>query len=123
MPYVIFLLVFLGEVAVRALFGVQDFTATFFHGVTAGLIVLGLDMLCYLISPPKPQIDFFDEPEPQGCPEEWDEAPGGQPPCRYCRYRACTAGNRLAEPGCGALHRPPRPARPVRPAPPRGPAR
>jgi len=49
MTYTIFLLVFLGEVAIRALFGIQDIPAAFGHGFLAGLIVLGVDFVSYFI--------------------------------------------------------------------------
>ncbi|KUG30021.1 hypothetical protein ASZ90_000087 [hydrocarbon metagenome] len=49
MTYVAFLLVFLGEVAIRALFGIQDIPAAFGHGFLAGLVVLGVDFVSYFI--------------------------------------------------------------------------
>jgi hypothetical protein len=48
MCYAAFLLVFLGEVAVRALFGLDaDHLAAFGHGVAAGLVVLLFDFIAY----------------------------------------------------------------------------
>lgn len=43
-----FLLVFLGEIAARALFGLDaDHLAAFGHGFVAGLVVLGIDFIAY----------------------------------------------------------------------------
>ncbi|WP_176630227.1 hypothetical protein [Desulfolutivibrio sulfoxidireducens] len=39
------LLVFLGETAVRALFGIPDFVSAFGHGILAGLVVIGIDCI------------------------------------------------------------------------------
>ncbi|WP_176637094.1 hypothetical protein [Desulfolutivibrio sulfoxidireducens] len=49
MIYTVFLLVFLGEVAVRVLLGIPDFVSAFGDGVLAGLVVLGIDFILYSI--------------------------------------------------------------------------
>jgi len=50
MIYVAFLTIFLGELAGRAIFGIPFApTTAFWHGVLAGLAVLGLDIIQYVI--------------------------------------------------------------------------
>lgn len=45
MIYIVAMLVFLGEYAIRALLGIPDFVSAFGHGVLAGLVVIGIDVI------------------------------------------------------------------------------
>lgn len=50
MMYLVFLLVFWGELGIRWLFGLEwDATPAFFHGMGAGMGVLLMDFIAYAI--------------------------------------------------------------------------
>ena len=49
MIYAVFLLVYFGEMFIRALFGTQDIVSAAKHGFLAGLVILGIDFIAYFI--------------------------------------------------------------------------
>ncbi len=49
MIYAVFLLVYFGEIFIRALFGTQDIVSAAKHGFLAGLVILGIDFIAYFI--------------------------------------------------------------------------